>query len=325
MPENRKYFPHNAVLLVTSRTQEGLPMVPTLIMNFIIWGILARARSMYRVKICHFIFLANHFHMILVVDDPKHISDFVGYVKAEIAHAINKLLGRRKKTIWDNGYDSPLILTFEDVLKYIRYIYLNPSRANLVESIKDFPGVSSWNMFVNDTLTSKHKRQKRDYIKKLYSSALSINEQKNHTKTLQSSKSPEYEFVLEPFAWLSCFKLKNQDTEKIKQELISDILSEESRLKKIRKEQGKVVIGATTLKRQSMLKEHLPEKHSNRMICLCSDKELRISFIGTYKELCYRAKLIFQKWKKGEISLKIPPGLFAPQVPPLASAISIFN
>src|SRR5690606_7274325 len=100
MPENRKYFVNRTAHLITSRTEEGLPLVPSLIMNFIIWCILARARTLYRVRVSHFLFMANHFHMLIVVDDPEHLSPFVGYVKAETAHAINRLLGRRKKTVW---------------------------------------------------------------------------------------------------------------------------------------------------------------------------------------------------------------------------------
>jgi REP element-mobilizing transposase RayT len=325
MPENRKYYPHNAVLLVTSRTEEGLPIVPTLIMNFLIWGILARARSMYQIKVCHFLFMANHFHMILVVENPEHVSEFIGYVKAEIAHAINKLLGRRKKRVWDDGYDSPLILTVEDVLKYIRYIYLNPARANLVGSIKDYPGVSSWQMFVGGTLRTKHKRQHRSSVKKSSLPALSINEQKQYLKLLEAANYPEYEFVLEPFAWVECFKgLSGVDIKKIKNDLISDIYKEEEKLSKVRREQGKEVIGSTALRRQSMIRDYQPSKFSKRMICLCSEKELRKAFIATYRALCDKARMVYQLWKRGEVHLKVPPGLFAPRVPNLASAISVF-
>ena len=99
MARNRKYYPNRTVLLVSSRIEEGLPIVPSLNLNFIVWGILARAQSMYGVQVCHFVIMSNHFHMLLVVQDPEAVSDFLGYVKAEIAHAINRLQGRRQKTI----------------------------------------------------------------------------------------------------------------------------------------------------------------------------------------------------------------------------------
>ena len=184
MPENRKYFAHKQALLVSARTEEGLPLVSSLVLNLIIWGILARARSMYQVRVCHFIFMFNHFHMLLVVDNPEDVSNFVGYVKGEIAHAVNQLLGRRRKTLWAEGYDSPIFLTAADVRRYITYIYANPAKANLVDTIDDYPGVSSWQMFIRDTHLSAHKWIRRPAIKRLQLPALSINEQKRMVEGL---------------------------------------------------------------------------------------------------------------------------------------------
>src|SRR5690606_34556989 len=111
MPKNRKYYRHNDCLLVTSRTEEGLPIVPTTVLNLLINGILAKATTMYKIKLCHYLFMANHFHILLVVDNPEHVSSFLRYIKSETAHAINRLLNRRRKTIWLSGSDSPIILT----------------------------------------------------------------------------------------------------------------------------------------------------------------------------------------------------------------------
>jgi REP element-mobilizing transposase RayT len=133
MPRNRKYFANKTVLFVTSRAEEGLPFPCNAVMNLILWGILARAREKHQIKVCHFIFLANHLHMLLVVENPEHVSSFVGYIKCESAHAVNRLLGRRKRTIWEDGYDSPVVLTPDSALNCIGYIYGNPARANLVD------------------------------------------------------------------------------------------------------------------------------------------------------------------------------------------------
>ena len=173
MARNRKYFPHNSVIYVTARTEVGLPLVATHFINFFIWGILAKARSMYDVKVCHFLFMYNHLHMVLVVDNPEHVSEFMGYVKGETAHAVNRLLGRRQRTIWCKGYDSPLLLTPEDVKKYIRYTYLNPVKASLVDLVKEYPGVSSWDMFVTKNHKSHYRKTDRNNIKPLGTSGLS--------------------------------------------------------------------------------------------------------------------------------------------------------
>jgi hypothetical protein len=61
------------------------------------------------------------------------------------------------------------------------------------------------------------------------------------------------------------------------------------------------------------------------MICLCSEKELRKAFIATFRALCDKARKTYQKWKSGDVRLEIPPGLFAPRVPNLISAVSVFS
>ena len=324
MPENRKYFVNRSVHLITARTEEGLPLVPSLILNFIIWGILARAKAMYQVKVCHFLFMANHFHMMIVVDNPEHVSAFTGYVKGETAHAINRLLGRRRKTIWAEGYDSPIILTYDDVLRYIIYIYLNPIKALLVSSIDEYPGVSSWSMFISGNLTKKCKHTRRDDIKVLPLPALSINEQKQLVDKYDNLSQSNNTFTLEPFAWMDCFPaLAGVDKEKHQAQIISNLRAEEKKLLEQRKQTKSQPLGATTLRRQSMIKEYSPRKFGRKMICLAFDKDLRKDFISHFRYLCQLARKAYEAWKRGDLQHKIPPGLFAPALPTLVVSLPL--
>lgn len=319
MPKNRKYFPHGSTLFVTSRTEEGLPMPANHVMNHIIWGVLAEARSKYDVKICHFMFMANHLHMLLVVEDPAHVSEFMKYIKAEIAHSVNRLLGRFKKTIWSEGYDSPVVLTVNRVLHYINYIYLNPVRAGLVETVDEYPGVSSWKMFREGRAKSTHARVPRSRISKLASPALSIAEQKELVNGWRLQKFEAKEFVLEPWAWLECFS--GSSRERYEREIVAGIEHGEEVYREQRRKAGKEVVGITTLRRQSLNKEHIPEKRSRRMIVLCEEKQMRLAFIERFRALVFMAREVYKKWCLGELSLKIPPGMLAPRFPLLVSAV----
>ncbi len=305
---------------MTSRIQEGLPMVASLHLNLIIWDILARARSQHDVKVCHFLFMYNHFHMLLVVDNPNDVPKFIGYIKAEISHAINQLLGRRSKTIWEEGYDSPEILTPNDVINKIKYIYTNPLLVNLVEKVSDYPGVSSWPMYINKE-TSKHcKWIRRPGIEQQATPATTINEQRRISERLERNATISHEFILEPNAWMDCFYKYGDLDKDLENELIQEILKrEEEYLAKER--QGKSVIGRTALRRQSMLKVHTPKKWGRRTICICSNKELRIAFLGFYKDLCRKAKEVYEQWKLGNLTIRIPPGLFSPALPKLQEAL----
>lgn len=322
MPRNRKYFVHNTPVFVTSRMQEGLPLVPTYNLNTIIWGILARAQTLYPATVCHFLFMANHFHMLLVVDDPAHVPAFIGYLKAEISHAVNILLGRKQRTLWVAGYDSPTILTPDDVLRYIQYTYANPASANLTDSIDLYPGVSSWPMFLHDSYAATHKHISRDAIPQLPYAALTINEQKRIRDSLLDGPGTEESFFLNPFAWMKCFpELRETSQESMKKKILEliELAQGEARAKRVAEK--KSVVGATALRRQSMLKEHEPEKFARKMICICSDKELRVRFIEHFKHLCNKAAEAYERWKLGEVELRLPAGILAPCLPTLMCEI----
>jgi REP element-mobilizing transposase RayT len=323
VPRNRKYIPHKSVLFITTRIEEGLPLVPNDLINLCLWGILARARTMYDVQVCHFIFMNNHLHLILVVSNPDHVKNFIGYIKTESSHLVNRLLGRRQRTIWQRGYDSPLLLTPEKVEHYIRYLYLNPARANLEASIALYPGVSSWQMFTNDISKTKHRKIQRSDIKPLQNPALSIKEQQRLTEQYLELDSIQYTFTLEPWAWLSCFPKLMEDTAQIKARLLSDIRAEERKLEITRLNANRSVIGATALRRQNMLAEYIPTKFSPRTICICDDKEMRKRFLQHFRALCDAAVAVYARWKVGDFSWQLPPGMFAPRVPTLCSALPV--
>ena len=275
---------------------------------------MAKASQIYTTELCHFVFMGNHFHFIIRVVNPDDVQASLRYIKSEIAHAINRLLGRRQRTIWKERYDSPLVLDDDKLKSLVTYLYLNPARANLVDTIDEYPGVSSWEMFKSGNHLRKCKKIPRNKIKKLHSASIPVSEQKELVKRYELH-SKQFELKLEPF---SCFKALRCERDTLHQEIITEVYKEEARLRKERKFEP---FGPTTLRRQSMLKEHTPTKHSPKMICLSTDKDLRKALIEHYKSLCYLATKIYESWKLGELSLKIPLGLYSPRVPTLVTLL----
>ena len=126
----RLLIPHS-VVLITTRMEEGLPLIPAEFIEVIIKGILGRAQKLYPVVACHYIFMNNHLHLILVVTDPDAVAGFMDRLKTELAHAVNRLLGRRKRTVWYDSYDAVPILTLEDCIEKIAYVYTNPQKLTI--------------------------------------------------------------------------------------------------------------------------------------------------------------------------------------------------
>ena len=324
MPHPPKILRNNDVVLVSTRVEEGLPFVATDYMSLILFDILARAQNLYPVTICHFIFSQNHLHLLLMVENPENLPLFMKYLKQESAHAVNHFLGRRKRTVWASGYDSPILLTYDKVLYYITYIYSNPQDANLVDKIKDYPGFSSWNMFVQDKTKHITKRINRTSIPRLIKKRMSLREQEDLAMHLekQSIESLESSLILSPYAWTKCFpETFEWSLEETKKTILERVQEEESRLRTRRASEGKKILGAIALRLQEFNKPYTPQKHGKRMTCISSDIPLRKRFLSSVKELLCEAKKVLNLWRSGDRSVPWPPGLFAPCMPRVANVI----
>ena len=318
-----KYHPHGSVLFITFSLEEGLLLLANPLCQTIIKSCLARAQHLYPVKISAFLVNANHVHLILVVEDPKDVVNFIKHFKTESAHLFNRLLGRRKRTIWCEGYDSPVVLTETRALIALTYLYSNPAKDNLEESIDRYPGLSSWKMFKTGKVIRKWKRIRRPAVTKL-----SIHSPRAYTreseKLLNDSKE-EHSFLLSPNAWMEAFGIKDQkEQEAVNNKIIERIETLEGRASQIRKREGKTVMGRDRLINQSINISYQSKRTGKRMACLSDDIQLRIDFIGFLKDLYAKARKVLERWKSGDYSLPFPLGLYPPSMPKLAEPIALW-
>lgn len=307
---NRKCFIRKTCIELTFRTEEGLPLPATPYIRLIVESIFAAAQSRYSVTICHFVVMANHIHMLIVVEYPEVIDDFVGYIKRELAHAINRFLGRRKRTVWCEGYDSPVILDPEKVIDRIVYMLTNPQRAKLVERIEDYPNVTSWEALISGPIERTRRRIARDDIPKLPGRILSLNEQEKLAEQLESLGRDENTLFIDPDAWMNCFpELDDISREDVNSEILCRIRAEEQNLQKCR---TSPVIGAHSLKLQAMQQPFTPKKFGKRMICLASTRQRRIPFLSWFHDFSLVAEEAIKTWREGNPWSRPPPGFFAP-------------
>lgn len=82
-----------------------------------------------------------------MVINPDHAESFFRYFKTDSAHMINGRLGRDKRTVRFEGYDSPIVLTSKRALIAIAYLYANQAKDNLEASIDRYPWFSTGKMF----------------------------------------------------------------------------------------------------------------------------------------------------------------------------------
>ena len=136
--------------LVTNRCfQERLFLLPNPKVNFIIGYWFTRALKKYGrgLKIYAFIFLSNHFH-ILLKDTMGNLARFMCYFEANVARAVNQILGRRG-TFWQGHYDDQVVVGEANFWKKYNYITCNAVKAGLVHTAAEWIGWSSYDCALN--------------------------------------------------------------------------------------------------------------------------------------------------------------------------------
>ena len=310
MSRNRKMFVHGTMVDVSFRAEEGLPLPASLITKAIVLSALARAQELYGFTLCHFSFMSNHPHIIGVVEDPGLVPLFFRYFKTETAHAVNRILGRRKHTVWCDGYDSPIILDLPNALKRIVHAYLNAPAANLERTIDAYPHVNSWQAFLKGGEERTVPRIRRPAITALPSLTLTLEEQLQYVKALERASGEECTLFIEPDAWMECFdELNESQPGEINQLIVAAIRQEEKHLDETR---SGGVIGAEALQLEPFNKPHTPQKHGPRNPCLSSFRVLRVAFLSFYREHCAKAPRLGYGYDVKQWLCKLPPGLFAP-------------
>ncbi len=322
MPRLPKFHPPKSVLFITTSLEEGLLLKANPLVRAILETCLAKAQRLHKVRICHFLFEENHVHLILIVDNPEDVADFMGRFKTESAHAINRLLGRRKRTVWCEGYDSPILGNPADAIKQIVYLYTNPTKDSLVNSIEEYPNFNTWSAYRSGTKKVHCIPFKRSDITKLSSLSPSEEEIDFHLERLKDLYPDAIELNLEPNAWMEIMEVTEKDRDKINQRIVSMVSKSDERFRKKREAGNKTVIGADRLKKSSFNLNYRSKRRGKRSYCISSQISLRVHIIQTIKALINEGKEVYRKWREGDHSLRFPIGIYPPSMPRLGNLMA---
>lgn len=322
MPSPRKYHPHGGVLFVTMSLEEGVMLLPNPLCDLIITTCLAQAQTAHPVTICHYIAEGTHMHMLVVVDNPEDVPGFVGRFKTESAHMFNAVLGRKKRTVWCDGYDSPVVLTLSRALEAIAYLYANPAKDGLEDSIDYYPAASSWRSYCSSTLSKRVSKVPRRAFRTLTPDGHNLRGYAKEATRLRAQATDEVTITIEPDAWMNALGVENaRRQEELNGELHRRVRQLEAEARAARKVNGKRVIGAHRLIAQPIDRYYRSKRRGRRMWCLSDDVSLRIRFINHLKNLIEAARLTLERWRCGDLSFRYPLGLYPPLMPKLAEPL----
>jgi hypothetical protein len=127
---------------------------------------------------------------------------------------------------------------------FFAYIYSNPAKDNLVRSIDEYPGFSSWQMFTSGESTKVWKRLRSPQFLALTTDSHNLRGYTKEAERLLAESSESQTFALEPNAWLEAFGITDpEQQQRINQRVIERVRTLEERAARVRERKRKRVIG----------------------------------------------------------------------------------
>jgi len=296
--------------------------VATEYMKLIIEGIIARVQRDHKVELIALAFMANHLHVLIRALDRDQCKRFYGEVQKQLTEAVKRLLGREHLNLWRaNGTSVVQYGDLASVLRRIAYAFANPARANLVDSIDQYPGVTSYESFKNSPATLDAVDTKEcpwiqlPMIPRLPSVSVNERQDRHIVSVMRERAKEQHALSFKPHAWMRAFGITtDEEVAHMRREIfrLLDEFEREARDKRV--EKCWKVKGAKRLRVEPINLSYVPPR-SVRIFVYAVDKYTRIRMIADFKEFCRLCRECYEAWKRGDYTVEWPPGAFEPAHP----------
>lgn len=141
MARRIRFIPPGALVEVTCRTVQGrLLLRPSPLLREVVLGVLGRAQRLYNVELHAFVFLSNHFHLLVTATNALQLARFMGFVNSNVAREAGRLHGWREK-FWGRRYQAIVVSDEERAqVERLRYVIAHGVKEGLVGSPLEWPG-----------------------------------------------------------------------------------------------------------------------------------------------------------------------------------------
>ena len=277
-------------------------MRPSRGVNERILGVLGRAQAKYKVDIYLFVFLSNHFHLLIRVDSVYQQAAFMGFLKANLAKELGALHDWREK-FWGRRYHSACLADSEATqLARLHYILSNSCKEGLVASPIDWPGVNAVAALYHGKWTMR---------------GIWYDRTAEHADRLRGIKRrhPSIETVrLTPLPFLEGRSKAEQ-----RRFIVDAVRLVEEQTRERHKKNGTRPLGARVVQRQhphARPKRFVPSPaplfHTSTRHEFLQLRQARAATVAAYR-------LATQRWMRGERNVQFPLGCFPPPPPAVAT------
>lgn len=304
MPHTPRWIPSGRPLVeVTTRTFQARYLLrPSRTTNEIIVGVVGRAQRMYGMEICAFVFMSNHYHMLLVPEDARQLAKFMEYVNGQIAREINRATAWKAK-VWARRFD-PILVSDEPEVQRARFRYLLSH--GVKEGLADHPArwigassVDAWlhgspivGYWFDRTRETRARRRGKVFDRLAFATR----------ETVRLSPLP-------------CWRAEGVDEAEIRREIVEmvDYLVELGRLE--RKLAGKGAASPRSL--LGLPADHRPESpaRSPRPPVHCRSKTARRRLRDARSAFLERYRQAAKALRGGDRQARFPEGSFPPALP----------
>jgi hypothetical protein len=302
MPRKLRFIPEPQTLIsITNRTIQGrYLLLPGPVFNDIFLGILGRAQRQHEIPICGVWVMSSHFHLLLVADDVETIADFMRDLQSKLAREVNRLTGWRGP-VFERRYDLTVVTEEEQAqVERLRYLLGQGVEANLVEHVRDWPGVHCADALLDGTRLEGHWFDRtKEYIAR------------NQGKDFDPLDFATTETVeLTP---IPCWAHLSSDAYRRSiQALVGDL---ESQAAQARKAAGIQVLGVAAILSQDPQNRPAKLAHSPAPLVHAATKAARNFFYQTYAAFVSAFRIATEALRRGQRDAPFPPGSFPPALP----------
>jgi REP element-mobilizing transposase RayT len=144
--QSQKWATHHVV----SRCLQGFAFLkPTREIRAITKGVLGYALNKYEkvIQLHHYVFLSNHFHLIVSAETRQDLAHFMCFLKGNLARELARIHDWHD-TLWQKRYSSEEILDDAGLREVFKYLTQNSVKEGLVDHPKDWKGLHGYHQLV---------------------------------------------------------------------------------------------------------------------------------------------------------------------------------
>ena len=299
MPRRLRLVPLGTPVEITQRTLQGrLLLRPTPELAQIILGILGRAQRLFDMTIHAFIFLSNHYHLIVTPTNARRQAEFMSYVAGNLAREVGRVAEWQEK-VWGRRYAHvPITDEPEAQIDRLRYVLAQGVKEGLVTHAIEWPGASSLPALLDGSMRCRGK---------WYDRTTSYRAHKAGQELRPEDWIQDEEVVLTPLPALA--HVEPRDYAAAVLQMIQEIeaAAEESR--------GREVLGAEALAAQDPHEAVVQRKRTPIPLVHAATVEAWKAFKSAYRAFLVAYQYASARLRAGVRDALFPEGAFPPALP----------